>query len=1291
MPNLGIAPISKGFTVQTDCFAPAPAASGTDTSLVAAVLAFRRRVSRPALALLLFAAGLVLASAANAQSTPVAKLTGVGYETTVVASNVSAPYAVATDGSGNIYYSDLATNTVYRESPSANGFTQIKVASFGKDSPIAIAVDPTGDVFVLVPTDAPNGGSVNGVVYMESFVQYCGSSGCTPGWTQSVIPTTGLLAPLSIAVNIDNKTLEANFIFIADTGNNRIVQVSENLPATGYTQSTLPFSGLSAPRGIAVDADLNLYIADTGNNRVVEEAYSLDGPSYSQKVVATGLNAPGAVAIAGVAGSVAVADTGNKRVVVEDLTGTTYTQAVIPTPGAVPTPDGVAFDANGQVVVAETNPEQVVEEQFLPTTLNFGPVAAGATSAEASLVFTFTEGGTLGTPLVTTQGAAGQDFYNTKTGSCNKGVAFATGATCTMVVDFAPKVSGATYGSVTLTNSSGYPIATGYLQGVGQAPLAAFLPPLTLTVGLGLSSPSGVAVDRVGTVYIAQSGTNTVSKLPQGSSTPTAIGSGLSKPQDLAVDGAGNVYIFDSGNNRILKETPSVSGYAQSVVFTETTSTSGGKTTTTTPWDITADGAGNVFFVTQIKTGTTITYGIDESTLQTDGTYKTAAIKFKLATTVVNPGSITVDSGDNLYVASASQVNRYGNLGGSEYNATVVDTSAAKYSAEGIAVDGLGDVYYTTLTGANSSRELVMAQPSGNTYSTTTLLTGFGFTSVYKQIAVDPFGDIYLADPTQAKIFVGAFSSPGALNFGNVEQLTMSNPLTATVENLGNEELVLPALGTTLNPNIIGSFVANSSGTNGCPITFPGGESVSIAAGSYCDISIYYEPQSIASTTGSLVFVDNNLNRTNAAQSFALSGKGVIDTPIISWATPAPIVKGTALTATQLDAKATFNGKAVAGSFIYSPAAGTVLAVGTHTLSVTFTPTDKTDYASVTDTVTLVVNQPPQPTITWAIPSSIVYGTPLGATELDATATYSSAAVAGKFVYTPATGTVLSAGTHTLSVTFTPTNAAAYSPATLTINLVVTPVALTIVADSFTRQYGAPNPTFTASYLGLVNGDTPATAFTGALSLTTEATKYFPWGIYDIAIAQGTLASTNYTFSSSSLVPGTLFISQAPLTIAANSFTIGPGTVIPALNYTPTGFVNGETAAVLSGAPQESTTATSSSPVGTYPIAISQGSLSALNYSFIFVPGAITIAPVPAKTPAFSHPAGAYATEQKVTISDATPGATIYYTTDGKTPTTSSAKYTAAITVSSTETVMAIAVAPSHKPSEVAEVKYTIE
>ena len=70
----------------------------------------------------------------------------------------------------------------------------------------------------------------------------------------------------------------------------------------------------------------------------------------------------------------------------------------------------------------------------------------------------------------------------------------------------------------------------------------------------------------------------------------------------------------------------------------------------------------------------------------------------------------------------------------------------------------------------------------------------------------------------------------------------------------------------------------------------------------------------------------------------------------ITWANPASIVYGTALSSAQLDATAN-----VPGTFIYSPAAGTVLPVGTDTLSVTFTPTDTTDYATVTATATIVV------------------------------------------------------------------------------------------------------------------------------------------------------------------------------------------------------------------------------------------------------------------------------------------------------------------------------------------------
>ena len=61
--------------------------------------------------------------------------------------------------------------------------------------------------------------------------------------------------------------------------------------------------------------------------------------------------------------------------------------------------------------------------------------------------------------------------------------------------------------------------------------------------------------------------------------------------------------------------------------------------------------------------------------------------------------------------------------------------------------------------------------------------------------------------------------------------------------------------------------------------------------------------------------------------------------------------------------------------------------------------------------------------------------------------------------------------------------------------------------------------------------------------------------------------------------------------------------------------------------------------------------------------------------PTFSPAAGTYKSAQRVTISDTTTGAAIYYTTNGTTPTTNSAQYTAPITVSSTETIKAIAIA----------------
>lgn len=165
------------------------------------------------------------------------------------------------------------------------------------------------------------------------------------------------------------------------------------------------------------------------------------------------------------------------------------------------------------------------------------------------------------------------------------------------------------------------------------------------------------------------------------------------------------------------------------------------------------------------------------------------------------------------------------------------------------------------------------------------------------------------------------------------------------------------------------------------------------------------------------------------------SGTQSKTTPTITWSNPAAITYGTALSSTQLNATAS-----VAGSFVYSPVSGTVPKAGSQTLSVSFTPTDTTDYNSTTASVTLTVNKA-TPTITWT-PAVLYVGSALSAAQLDA----SAGSVAGSFSYSPALGTVEStAGTVSLSTTFTPTDTTDYNNATDTASLSVVAAASAFV------------------------------------------------------------------------------------------------------------------------------------------------------------------------------------------------------------------------------------------------------
>ncbi len=149
-------------------------------------------------------------------------------------------------------------------------------------------------------------------------------------------------------------------------------------------------------------------------------------------------------------------------------------------------------------------------------------------------------------------------------------------------------------------------------------------------------------------------------------------------------------------------------------------------------------------------------------------------------------------------------------------------------------------------------------------------------------------------------------------------------------------------------------------------------------------------------------------------------------TPVLTWAAPSAIVYGTPLTATHLNAVAN-----TTGTFIYSPAAGTILNAGAQTLKATFAPTDAKNFTGASGQTTLQVNQA-TPVLTWTASPAIVYGTPLTATQLNAAAN-----TTGTFTYSPAAGTVLEAGTQTLKATFAPADAKNYTDASAQTTLLV--------------------------------------------------------------------------------------------------------------------------------------------------------------------------------------------------------------------------------------------------------------
>lgn len=242
-------------------------------------------------------------------------------------------------------------------------------------------------------------------------------------------------------------------------------------------------------------------------------------------------------------------------------------------------------------------------------------------------------------------------------------------------------------------------------------------------------------------------------------------------------------------------------------------------------------------------------------------------------------------------------------------------------------------------------------------------------------------------------------------------------------------------------------------------------------------------------------------------------------------------------------------------------------------------------------------------TVTFTSASTAIYG----AAPITLTATSTSGwPVAYSLTSGPATlsGNVLTiTGVGQVVVQATQSGNTAYAPASNSQTIIVSPASLTVTASNASSTYGGAIPAFSATITGFVNGDT-SSVVSGAPMLSTTATSASAVGAYPITAAVGTLSAANYTFST--FLPGTLTINPAPLLVTPNNATTTYGT-IPSFTAAITGFVNGDNSSVVSGAPTLTTTATTTSPVGTYPINASLGTLTAANYKFTFGTGTLTI------------------------------------------------------------------------------------
>ena len=594
-------------------------------------------------------------------------------------------------------------------------------------------------------------------------------------------------APSGVAVDA------AGNVWVANTGNNQVDKFSPSGVQLTIVAATGNGSGqngrLNGPGGVATDATGNVYVADTRNNQV--EEFTATG-TFVRVFTANGLaghdantgqlKSPSGVAV-DAAGDVYVADTGDNQVVELSPNGVfirALTTSGLTGPQALMhAPQGVAVDPAGNLYVADTANNQV--EMFNTAGTLVGTWRSNANPALQNAAMN-------GPADVAVDGAGSVWVADTANNQVER-IVTATGAETYWTTVGSGTLSGPA--AVAVDAAGNVYIANG---GTSQIEVANPTGVLMSTMGMSsnptsnLNSPSGVAIDAAGSRYIADAGNNRIVKSSGTGVYLTAVaGDGLpngtlSKPGDVAVSPSGNLWVADTGNNRVEEFTPNGT-FLLAITANGMNPATVQSTTLSAPAAVTTDAAGNVY-VADTRNNRVEKYSPSGTFLLA---FTSNGMPSGQNTQLSSPSGVAVDAAGDVYIADTAN-NRVAEFGPAGAFITAWDNSgtparATMSAPTGITLDTTGNLWVAD-TGNNQLDEINLATAAVTGWTNNASGTGQGTMSKPLGLAVDAAGNVFVADTGNSQI--DQFNDNAVVLSTIGANAALSTPAGAAVDANGN-------------------------------------------------------------------------------------------------------------------------------------------------------------------------------------------------------------------------------------------------------------------------------------------------------------------------------------------------------------------------------------------------------------------------------------------------------------------------------------------------------------------------